>query len=172
MEQITLRPVDSVEITTLVDNSSDLLLLDEGLVRRWGIVGSAGPFPVVPSRGAEGVNTVDVLRAEHGFSSLVEINDGDCAHQVLFDTGVTPDGLRVNLDRLGIAPDTFEAVVLSHGHFDHVMGLDGLSRRLGSRKLPVILHPDFWNRRRMIGPAGGFDLPTPAGPASRTPDSR
>ena len=36
MEQITLTPVDSVEVTMVVDNSSDVLMRDEGLVRRWG----------------------------------------------------------------------------------------------------------------------------------------
>jgi hypothetical protein len=28
-------------------------------------------------------------------------------------------------------------------------GLDGLIRRLGQSNLPVLLHPDFWNRRRV-----------------------
>lgn len=160
MEQITLRPVDGVHITTLVDNCSDLLLPDEGLVRRWGIVGTAGEFPVVPCGVAESGSTVDVLRAEHGFSSLVEIHDAGTAHRVLFDAGVTPEGLVANLDRLGIDPATFEAVVLSHGHFDHVMGLEGLARRVGVRRLPLVLHPDFWSQRRVASPAGTFDLPT------------
>jgi len=47
--QIPLRPVDSVSITTLMDNSSDALLPDEGLVRRWGLNGTAGPLPIVPN---------------------------------------------------------------------------------------------------------------------------
>lgn len=81
---------------------------------------------------------------------------------MLFDTGVTPDGLVANLDRLAVAADTFEAIVLSHGHFDHVMGLDGLARRLGPRNLPVLLHPDFWNRRRIVTPSGAWDLPAPS----------
>ena len=49
MQQISLAPVDGVHITTLMDNSSDALLPDEGLVRRWGLVGTATPLAVMPA---------------------------------------------------------------------------------------------------------------------------
>ena len=163
MERITLEPVDGVDVTTVVDNSSDVLMPDEGLVRRWGLVGTAGEIPVIPTELAEGGKTVDFLRAEHGFSALIEVWAGGGRRRVLFDAGITPDGLIGNLDRLAISPDTFEAVVLSHGHFDHVMGLDGLARRLGPRNLPLLLHPDFWTRRRIVTPGGGaWELPMPS----------
>ena len=162
VERITLEPVDGVRVTTLVDNSSDILLPDEGLVRRWGPGGSAGPLPILPTELAVGGTTLDVLRAEHGFSALIEVQAGGRARRVLFDAGVTPDGLVANLDRLALSPDTFEAIVLSHGHFDHIMGLDGLAGRLGSRNLPVLLHPDFWARRRIAIPGREFELPVPS----------
>ena len=129
--RIALEPVDGVEVTTLMDNSADALLPDEGLVRRWGLAGTAGPLPVVPNGMALGGKAVDFLRAEHGFSALVEVRAGGRTRRVLFDTGISPDGLVGNIDRLGIDTDSFEAIVFSHGHFDHVMGLDGLARRLG-----------------------------------------
>lgn len=162
MERIGLQPVDAVHVTTLVDNSSDVLLPDEGLVRRWGPVGTAGPLPVIPGALAEGGKTIDFLRAEHGFSALVEVHDQGRRHRVLFDAGITPDGLIGNLDRLGISPETFEAVVLSHGHFDHVMGLEGLAGRLGRRAMPLLLHPEAWTRRRIVSPSGAFELPVPS----------
>jgi hypothetical protein len=62
MERIVPHPVDGVDITTVVDNSSDVLLPDEGLVRRWGPAGTAGVIPVVPTELAEGGKTVDFLR--------------------------------------------------------------------------------------------------------------
>ena len=53
--------------------------------------------------------------------------------------------------------------MFSHGHFDHVMGLDGVAKRLGRRNLPVLLHPDFWTRRRIARPGrDAFELPTPS----------
>jgi 7,8-dihydropterin-6-yl-methyl-4-(beta-D-ribofuranosyl)aminobenzene 5'-phosphate synthase len=63
---------------------------------------------------------------------------------LLFDTGVSPDGMVNNMRRLGLAPDSVSAVVCSHGHFDHTTGLDGLARTLGGpARLPVVLHPQF-----------------------------
>jgi 7,8-dihydropterin-6-yl-methyl-4-(beta-D-ribofuranosyl)aminobenzene 5'-phosphate synthase len=162
MERIMLEPVDGVDVTTVVDNSSDVLLPDQGLVRRWGPIGTAGEIPVVPTEFAEGGKTADFLRAEHGFSALVEVHGGGARRRVLFDAGVTPDGVIGNLDRMAITPDTFEAIVLSHGHLDHVMGLDGLAQRLGRRNLPLLLHPDFWTRRRILTPNGAWELPVPS----------
>jgi 7,8-dihydropterin-6-yl-methyl-4-(beta-D-ribofuranosyl)aminobenzene 5'-phosphate synthase len=159
---ISLVPVDSVHVTTLIDNSSDALLPDEGLVRRWGLAGTASPLPIIPDEMADGGKTFDFLRAEHGFSALVEIRHGGTTRRVLFDAGSTPDGLIGNLDRLDIPPDTFEAIVLSHGHFDHVMGLDGLAQRVGRLNLPILLHPDFWTRRRMVRGEHVIEMPTPS----------
>lgn len=159
--QVALQPVDGVHITTLVDNSCDALLPDQGLVRRWGQPGS-GPLPVVPNGLSLEGGSPDYLRAEHGFSALVELRTAGGARRVLFDAGETPDGLAGNLDRLAISPDSFEAVVFSHGHFDHVMGLAGIAARLGARNLPVLLHPDFWSQRRIVLPGGIRELPTPS----------
>jgi 7,8-dihydropterin-6-yl-methyl-4-(beta-D-ribofuranosyl)aminobenzene 5'-phosphate synthase len=105
---------------------------------------------------------LDFLRAEHGYSALVDVYRGGRMHRVLYDTGVSPFGLVENLDRLGISPDTFQAIVLSHGHFDHVAGMHGLIKRLAARNLPVLLHPDFWTRRRIASPDRFVDLPTPS----------
>ena len=67
MQQISLAPVDGVHVTTLMDNSSDALLPDEGLVRRWGLAGTAAPLAVLPAELAEEKQSFDFLRAEHGF---------------------------------------------------------------------------------------------------------
>jgi 7,8-dihydropterin-6-yl-methyl-4-(beta-D-ribofuranosyl)aminobenzene 5'-phosphate synthase len=79
---------------------------------------------------------------------------------VLFDTGITPDGCVENLRRMGKDPAGIEAIVCSHGHFDHTAGLSGLAGRLGRRNLPVIIHPEFWTRRRLAIP-GREPLQTP-----------
>jgi 7,8-dihydropterin-6-yl-methyl-4-(beta-D-ribofuranosyl)aminobenzene 5'-phosphate synthase len=57
-----------------------------------------------------------------------------------------------NMRRLGIAPADVEVIVLSHGHWDHVTGMEGLVRALGRTQLPVMIHPEFWYRRRVRFP--------------------
>jgi 7,8-dihydropterin-6-yl-methyl-4-(beta-D-ribofuranosyl)aminobenzene 5'-phosphate synthase len=81
---------------------------------------------------------------------------------VLFDTGVSRTGLLHNLDALEINVPEIQAVVLSHGHADHAMGLEGLVNRLGKRKLPLVLHPDAYLERRLVLPGGPeINLPPP-----------
>ena len=70
----------------------------------------------------------------------------------MFDTGITPDGVVENMRRLELSPRDVEAIVLSHGHFDRVGGMVGLARELGPRNLPVVIHPEGWNRRRIALP--------------------
>jgi 7,8-dihydropterin-6-yl-methyl-4-(beta-D-ribofuranosyl)aminobenzene 5'-phosphate synthase len=94
----------------------------------------------------------DPLVAEHGFSVLVSVAKNGAEHHVLFDAGVSPDGVVENMRRLDIDPGSIEAIVCSHGHFDHTAGLDGLARVLGPANMPVLIHPDFWRRRRIVLP--------------------
>ena len=71
--------------------------------------------------------------AQQGFSALVEVCKGSQVRRLLFDTGITPDGSTGNLRRLGKDPAGFEAIVCSHGHFDHPF----LAARLRLPWLPV-----------------------------------
>jgi 7,8-dihydropterin-6-yl-methyl-4-(beta-D-ribofuranosyl)aminobenzene 5'-phosphate synthase len=100
--------------------------------------------------------------AEHGFSALITVKQGDNSGAVLFDTGVTRKGLLHNLDALEIDAKDIQAIVLSHGHPDHAMGLPGLIDRLGTRHLPLVLHPDAYLERKLILPNGAeIGLPAP-----------
>jgi 7,8-dihydropterin-6-yl-methyl-4-(beta-D-ribofuranosyl)aminobenzene 5'-phosphate synthase len=155
METVPLEPVDALTITTLADNFTDMLLVDEGPARRPAVrVLEAADFMV-------GGRTRDALRAEHGFSALVTLRRGDRERQVLFDAGMTPDGVVENMRRLELRRDAIEAIVLSHGHFDHTGGMHGLARELGARNLPVLVHPEAWARRRLAIPGREpLELPT------------
>jgi 7,8-dihydropterin-6-yl-methyl-4-(beta-D-ribofuranosyl)aminobenzene 5'-phosphate synthase len=104
----------------------------------------------------------DGPRGEHGFSALVEVTRADgSVHRLLFDTGVSPDGMVENMRRMDIAAGDVEVVVCSHGHFDHTTGLDGLARAVGRANLPVVIHPEFWSRRRIALPGRDpWELPT------------
>jgi 7,8-dihydropterin-6-yl-methyl-4-(beta-D-ribofuranosyl)aminobenzene 5'-phosphate synthase len=74
------------------------------------------------------------LLAEHGLSFWIEA-DG---HSILFDTG-QGQALNANAGRLGVDLERADAVVLSHGHYDHTGGLAELPS-LGPEST-VYLHP-------------------------------
>lgn len=143
-----LEPVDSVTVTTLMDNVTDMFMPDQGPARR----PSAGAARSRPAATMEGGMGVDALLAEHGFSVLVTVSKNGVEHQLLFDAGTSPDGVTENMARLDVDPTAIEAIVCSHGHFDHTTGLDGIVRRLGAVNLPVLIHPHFWRRRRVTLP--------------------
>ncbi|HEX8966317.1 MAG TPA: MBL fold metallo-hydrolase, partial [Chloroflexota bacterium] len=147
--RIPLEPVDALTITTLVDNVYDVFMPDQGPAHRTGPGSTPGHLPAATMLGG---SVPDQLIAEHGLSLLLTITRGERVHRLLFDCGVSPDGMVDNMDRLQIDPRDLEAIVCSHGHFDHTAGLDGLMRRLGRANLPVLIHPDFWNRRRVLLP--------------------
>jgi 7,8-dihydropterin-6-yl-methyl-4-(beta-D-ribofuranosyl)aminobenzene 5'-phosphate synthase len=71
---------------------------------------------------------------------------------LLFDTGVSPTGMVENMRRLGLSLGDVEVIVISHGHWDHVTGMEGVARTLGRAGLPVMIHPEFWSRRRIRFP--------------------
>ncbi|HEX2301520.1 MAG TPA: hypothetical protein VHH34_23965 [Pseudonocardiaceae bacterium] len=96
-ERIPLQPVQRVSITTLVDNSLDLLAADMGPAHR----PPPGGFPRRPAKLLAEGSVPDGPLAEHGFSALVEVELVDGAvHRLLFDTGISPDGMVENMRRL------------------------------------------------------------------------
>jgi 7,8-dihydropterin-6-yl-methyl-4-(beta-D-ribofuranosyl)aminobenzene 5'-phosphate synthase len=153
MSCVELEPVDRVEITVLVDNVTDPLLVDQESVVRmnWPRMLMSG-LQVSAARVSPDSGVPDVLIAEPGFSALVRIEKGGQQRTLLFDAGVSPNGMVENMRRLGIFPGDIEVVVLSHGHWDHVTGMEGLVRVLGRTRLPVMIHPEFWSRRRVRFP--------------------
>jgi 7,8-dihydropterin-6-yl-methyl-4-(beta-D-ribofuranosyl)aminobenzene 5'-phosphate synthase len=164
MEAIALAPVDAVTVTTLVDNVTDSLLPDQGPAKRSSM--ATAPRLAAPLL-ADG-DTDDALQGEHGFSVLVTILKGDRQTRVLFDAGRTPDGLVENMRRLGLSPRDIDIIVLSHGHWDHVTGMNGLVGRLGRADMPVLIHPEFWTRRRVAFPGSDpVELPTTSKQALR-----
>jgi 7,8-dihydropterin-6-yl-methyl-4-(beta-D-ribofuranosyl)aminobenzene 5'-phosphate synthase len=148
VDPIVLEQVDEVVITTLVDNSYDGLMADMGPARRVPMART----PRVPAPQFERGETVPGLVAEHGFAAIVTTRRGERRHTLLFDTGVSPNGLADNMERLGIRADDLEAVVLSHGHFDHAGGIPGLARLRRRSGLPIVLHPLVWTARRVAVP--------------------
>jgi 7,8-dihydropterin-6-yl-methyl-4-(beta-D-ribofuranosyl)aminobenzene 5'-phosphate synthase len=143
--EIDLEPVDSVAVVILMDNVTDALMTDHGPARRFDL--ARNPWRPLPMM-AEG-RVPDALIAEHGFSALVTVTKAGQEHRFLFDAGTSPDGVTENMRRLDIDPYSIEAIVCSHGHFDHTTGIDGLIRAIGRLNLPVLIHPHFWRQRRL-----------------------
>src|SRR5919202_3399283 len=139
-QTIPLAAVDSVRISTIMDNTIDVLMAGNEVAHRW----KRGSKPF------EG----DQPMAQHGFSVMIEVSQGPRTAKVLFDTGVSKTGILYNLDALELRAHDIQAIVLSHGHTDHAMGLPGLLDRLGSRDLPLVLHPDAYLERRLTLPDG------------------
>jgi len=102
------------------------------------------------------------LLAEHGWACWIETD----AARVLFDTG---QGLALmhNARELGIPLKDVDAVVLSHGHYDHTGGLEGLLG-LGLRAR-VYAHPAaFEPKYKRDSKGGGRDIGVPGeGPRLR-----
>ena len=156
VDPISLEPVDEVVITTLMDNSYDALMGDMGPAQRARLARASVPAPQF----LDG-STVAGLIAEHGFSALVIVRRGSTSHTVLFDTGVSPDGMAGNFERLELKADAIEAVVLSHGHFDHAGGFPGLARLRGRTGMPLTVHPLVWTQRRLALPGrDAWEMPT------------
>jgi hypothetical protein len=76
-----------------------------------------------------------VLMSEFGLSMHLETRRGNETRNVLIDFGYSAPTLLNNLDILGIDPAKLDAMVLSHGHYDHFGGMVGfLSATQGQRK--------------------------------------
>jgi phosphoribosyl 1,2-cyclic phosphodiesterase len=73
-----------------------------------------------------------------GNSFLIRANSA----ALLVDAGLSGKQIVQRLDQAGVDPGTLTAILLSHGHSDHVKGVGVLSRRF---KLPVWMNRGTWN---------------------------
>jgi 7,8-dihydropterin-6-yl-methyl-4-(beta-D-ribofuranosyl)aminobenzene 5'-phosphate synthase len=130
------EPVDRIEITTLVDNYSDVLLESNERVTR-------------PPRTKNGDIDLNTFLAEHGLSLLVTVWREGKRHRILLDTGHTGIPLIHNAELLGLDLAEVEVLVLSHTHMDHTGGLRRFLDAVG-RRLPVVVHPDAFVHPRFL----------------------
>ncbi|MFX1486488.1 MAG: MBL fold metallo-hydrolase, partial [Promethearchaeota archaeon] len=134
MSGLNLQEADKLEVTVLVDNYTDVLLLQSTDVAKR----PRTPPPNLPL-------------AEHGLSCLLKVSMGSEEHVVLMDAGVSTTCLFNNADVLKVDLSEVESVVLSHGHFDHFGALVEFLNR-ATKTIPLILHPDAFLERRLNVP--------------------
>jgi 7,8-dihydropterin-6-yl-methyl-4-(beta-D-ribofuranosyl)aminobenzene 5'-phosphate synthase len=104
------------------------------------------------------------LISEFGLSMHVQSTRGGETRNLLMDFGFTAGALTNNLDLLGIDPTELDALVLSHGHYDHFGGLVGFLRANGDKlkpKLPLYIGgEECFCAREWAGPpvSGNFGV--------------
>ena len=101
------------------------------------------------------------LLEEFGLSMHVESRRGSESRNLLVDFGFTSGTLDNNLAMLGIAPESIDALILSHGHYDHFGGLAGFLQRNHARiraDLPLYVGGEecFCSRELIIGKPQDF----------------
>jgi 7,8-dihydropterin-6-yl-methyl-4-(beta-D-ribofuranosyl)aminobenzene 5'-phosphate synthase len=143
-DSISLKEVDRVEILTIMDNYTDVLLRNTKVVTR-------------PPLAKGGNIPVDALLAEHGLSLLVKVYHGEEKHTILFDTGYTNIGVPHNLELLNVDLNEIEAIALSHGHMDHTGSLYTILDKM-NKPVPVVVHPDAFLSPRYFGLDDGRKL--------------
>jgi 7,8-dihydropterin-6-yl-methyl-4-(beta-D-ribofuranosyl)aminobenzene 5'-phosphate synthase len=133
----TLREVEKVEIFTLQDNYIDLVIGDDSEV-------------VQRARPLGGLDYSNSILAEHGFSALVTVTEGDTRRSILFDFGFSEHGALTNAKGQAVDLSRVEALVLSHGHMDHTGGFGDLVRAVGKPGIPLVAHPTVFRRPRFV----------------------
>jgi 7,8-dihydropterin-6-yl-methyl-4-(beta-D-ribofuranosyl)aminobenzene 5'-phosphate synthase len=78
------------------------------------------------------------LVSEFGLSLHAESQRGTEVRHLLVDYGFTPEALVNSAGLLGLDPAALDALVLSHGHYDHFGGLVGFLRESRGRLKPKI----------------------------------
>ena len=111
----SLLPLDSLEALVLIDNVTDSLSsIAAGVVNENEVLRHYG-MKLLSGRAK--------CCAHHGLSVLLAARRGDRTRYLLFDAGPEGATFERNATRLGAPFADIEAVVLSHGHWDHAGGL-------------------------------------------------
>jgi 7,8-dihydropterin-6-yl-methyl-4-(beta-D-ribofuranosyl)aminobenzene 5'-phosphate synthase len=106
--------VDRLQLTVLADSTTSV----------FGASITRPDIHVVPPPITADYHTA--FAGQWGYSLLVRSSAADIARTILIDFGYTSAALLNNMALLGVAPEMIDAMVLSHGHYDHFGGLDGL----------------------------------------------
>ena len=141
---ISLKAIDRLEIFALMDNVSDPFT-ESHQNMRWNE--SQYRAAILKKNDFCGA---DFCRACLGLSLFIRLHSNGMTRSILFDAGPDEHLVVDNAKRMGVNLGEVEAVVLSHGHFDHYGGILSVLAAIGKKDLPVYSHPDLFIPR-------GFD---------------
>ncbi len=158
---------ERLDILVIVDNVLDMLSTvprfvqrETQVLRRFGMTRTAGEC---------------LCCASHGLSLLITAHGPNGARTMLFDGGPVDMSMARNAPRLGVDFSGVDAMMLSHGHWDHAGGLpQALSMLPKGKRVPLYLHPGMFAERGMRQSDGGVlpmdPVPTPEGWSSMGAD--
>lgn len=143
--------VDRLEVLVLVDNVTDSLsTTPTNVIPEWSGLLAAGRLPAMAGR--------NICCAHHGLSLLLTAHLGGQTRTLLFDAG--PEGATFlrNVAILGAHLGTVEAVVLSHGHWDHAGGLltaiEAIVAGRSGQRVDCFVHSGMFHERGTRRPNG------------------
>jgi 7,8-dihydropterin-6-yl-methyl-4-(beta-D-ribofuranosyl)aminobenzene 5'-phosphate synthase len=107
----SLAPVDRLEVHILVDNATDSLSSVPKHVET--------ELSYLHRKGMKVLAGNCICCAIHGLSCLITAHRGGASRTMLFDSESEADTFERNSRLLGADLGAVEAIVLSHGHWDH-----------------------------------------------------
>ena len=148
-----MKPIDRLEITVIVDNATDSLSSNPTFVET--------EFAFLRRQGMKWLSGKCLCCAAHGLSCLITAHQGGGkARTLLFDTGPDEWVFERNVTRLSAPLGSVEAMVLSHGHWDHAgampRALQMITQANGGKNVPVFLHPEMFALRATKAPDGAM----------------
>jgi 7,8-dihydropterin-6-yl-methyl-4-(beta-D-ribofuranosyl)aminobenzene 5'-phosphate synthase len=143
--------VDALDVLVLVDNVTDSLSSNPpDVLPEWSVLLTGGKLRVLAGS--------NICCAHHGLSLLLTARVGGTNRTLLFDAGPAAATFQRNTEILGVDFASVEAVVLSHGHWDHAGGLlnavESIARSRGGKRFTCYVHPGMFRQRATKRPDG------------------
>lgn len=134
----SLNSIDRLEIIALMDNVSDPFTKSHPGMR-W----NESQYRSAVLKKEEFCGA-DFCRACNGLSLLIRFYVNGKITTLLFDAGPDEHLAVDNAKRLNVNLTDIEAIVLSHGHYDHFGGILSVLDAIGKNNLPVYSHPELF----------------------------
>ena len=148
---LDIAQVDGLEVLVLVDNTTDSLSSNpRDVLPEWSVLFTGGKLRLLSGQ--------NICCAHHGLSLLITAQIGGKKRTLLFDAGPAAATFERNTEILGVDFASIEAVVLSHGHWDHAGGLlaavESIAKSRGGRSFSCYVHPGMFRQRATKRPDG------------------